>query len=214
MAGKILNDAQIVYAMLNGDVVVTPLLSVRQVGATIDLRLGTEFVVKRMDRLTYFDPIGFNRQEHKDPGGVARYYETIKKVEPTTPFVLHPGHFALGCTLEYIKLPPTIGGQLEGRSGWAREGLNVHSTAGLIHPGHDGVIVFELQNAGTHPLPLYPGTRVAQLWLYELTGDTKRPYGKQEEARYVHDFATSYGRPWMDWEFEALSNALDGKGEL
>lgn len=80
----------------------------------------------------------------------------------------------------------------------------MHSTAGFIHPGHKGIIVFELQNLGTHPLPLYPGTRVAQLLLYELEAPARQPYSEQEHAKYVNDVATSYGRPWEDWEFGRL----------
>jgi deoxycytidine triphosphate deaminase len=70
------------------------------------------------------------------------------------------------------------------------------------------VIVFELQNAGTHPLPLYPGIRVAQLLLYELD-KTEIPYSSGIDAKYVRDFVTTYGRPWMDWEFDRLRQAID-----
>jgi|ERR1700674_501727 len=204
MKPRILTDSEVVYALLTNAIVVTPLLSKSQVGATLDLRLGTEFVVKKMDRLTHIDPIWFNQLERSDPEVMVRFYETVKLVDPTTAFVLHPGQFALGCTLEYIDLPPQIGGMLEGRSSWAREGLNVHSTAGLIHPGHKGVIVFELLNAGSHPIPLYPGIRVAQLLLYELDSVTRQPYGLRDDSKYSRYVATNFGRPWADWEFECL----------
>jgi dCTP deaminase len=205
MANRILNDVEVLHAILKDDIVVTPLVRPDQVGGTIDLRLGTEFVVKRMDRLTHFDPVRFNKEHRKDAEAAMQYYETIKRVEPNSYFVLHPGQFALGCTLEYIRLSKQIGGQLEGRSSWAREGLNVHSTAGLIHPGHEGVIVFELQNAGTHPLPLYPGIRVAQLWLYELSDTAKHSYS-DENPKYLKDIETTYGRPWEDWDFDVLAD--------
>jgi deoxycytidine triphosphate deaminase len=161
-----------------------------------------------MDRFTHLDPVDFHRRQKKDPEAVLKYYEVIKKVDPREPFILHPGHFALGCTLEYVRLDPDIGALLEGRSSWAREGLNVHSTAGIIHPGHRGIIVFELLNGGSHPIPLYPGTRVAQLLLYELEHAVVNPYGASDsEAKYLPDVAT-YGRPWEDWEFGHLSKEL------
>lgn len=207
-SGRILSDSEIVYYLLRNKIIITPLVDHAQVRSTVDLRLGTEFVVKKMDRWTHLDPIEFHRLQEKDPESVLQFYEVIKRLEPKTPFILHPNHFALGCTLEYIYLPPEIGGMLEGRSSWAREGLNVHSTAGIIHPGHKGIIVFELSNSGSHPIPLYPGMRVAQLLLYELANPTQSPYGPDVEAKYTKYVATNFGRPWEDWEFAWLAKKL------
>ena len=57
---RILNPQQIVYALLQGRITVTPLLAPEQIGPTIDLRLGTDFLIKKMDRLTHFDAVDFN----------------------------------------------------------------------------------------------------------------------------------------------------------
>ena len=54
------------------------------------------------------------------------------------PFVLHPGEFALGTTVERIVLPDDIVGRLEGKSSLGRLGLLIHSTAGYVDPGWDG----------------------------------------------------------------------------
>lgn len=209
--GRILTDAELVFKLLNRSVVITPLLDARQVGSTIDLRLGTEFVVKQMNRLTHLDPVAFNRAEREKPESTRQFYSTVEIVDPREAFVLHPHQFALGCTLEYIRLPSSIGGMLEGRSSWAREGLNVHSTAGLIHPGHRGIIVFELLNAGTHPILLHPGIRVAQLLLYEFDSPSIEPYDPSAGAKYTNYVGTNFGRPWEDWEFACL--AADKRGE-
>lgn len=206
--GRILSDSEIVSYLLDKKVVITPLLDCDQVKSTVDLRLGTEFVVKRMDRFPHLDPVAFNRDHKKDPDAVLQLCEVIKRLEPQTPFILHPNHFALACTLEYISLPANIGGMLEGRSSWAREGLNVHSTAGIIHPGHKGIIVFELSNSGSHPISLFPGMRVAQLLLYELSTDTQSPYGSDAAAKYTKYVATNFGRPWEDWEFDCLADKI------
>lgn len=203
--GRILSDAEIVLHLLNKDIVITPLVDYGQVKSTVDLRLGTEFVVKRMDRFPHLDPVLFYKEHKKDPDASLELSEVIKRIEPQTAFILHPNHFALACTLEYIFLPANIGGLLEGRSSWAREGLNVHSTAGIIHPGHKGIIVFELSNSGSHPISLYPGMRVAQLLLYELATDTQNPYGSDTGAKYTKYVATNFGRPWEDWEFDCLA---------
>lgn len=213
MSARFLSDAEVVLKLMQDEIVLSPLLSTDQIGMTIDLRLGTEFVVKKMDRLTHLDPVDFHRIEASNPQEILGYYDSVKIVDPLSRFVLHPGQFALGCTLEFLSLPSHIGGLLEGRSSWAREGLNVHSTAGIIHPGHRGIIVFELMNAGTHPIPLHPGIRVAQLLLYELDNASIHPYGPKSRAKYSRFVATNFGRPWEDWEFGVLSRKLRGKAK-
>jgi dCTP deaminase len=50
-------------------------------------------------------------------------------------FVLQPGQFVLGATLEKICLPNDIVGQLTGKSSLARLGVMVHVTAGFIDAG-------------------------------------------------------------------------------
>ncbi|WP_350189255.1 dCTP deaminase [Thalassobaculum sp.] len=204
-ASGILTDREVAQLLLSRDIVITPILDDEQIGPTIDLRLGTEFVVKKMNNLSSYNPVRFLRRQREDSLYVDKYYERVSLVHPSEAFVLHPGEFALGCTLEFIVLPGNIGAQLEGRSSWAREGLNVHSTAGLIHPGHKGIIVFELQNLGTHSLRLYPGIRVAQLLFYRLSSAVERPY---VEERYSGMISTVFGRPWEDKEFNAIERAL------
>jgi dCTP deaminase len=217
-----LSDAEVVAALLAEEIIITPLLSVKQIGMTVDLRLGTVFGVRKLDRLGQFDPVFFRNLQSTEPQGLSKYYDIIKRVDPTEPFILHAGKFVLGTTLEYLVLRSHISGVLEGRSGWAREGLNVHSTASFIHPGHKGSIVFELSNVGSHPLPLYPGTRVAQIRFTRLRHENKVPYGSRPEDKYGSGVQLSeaigtrgrssatdtglamFGRPWQDWEFEKI----------
>lgn len=203
----ILSEVEIVHAMLQGDIVVIPAPSVDQIGPTLDLRLGTEFIIKRMDSMPHYDPREFRQIYDEDPEKIMRFYEIVKRVDPEQPFWLHPSQFAIGCTLEYVHLPAAIGADLEGTSSWAREGLNVHSTAGLIHPGHSGTITLELHNVGTHPIALYTGTRVAQLRLYRLGVPAPWAYAERK-VRYAKYVAPTIGRPWEAWEFEALSERI------
>lgn len=207
--GKILTDIQILQAIFTRRIVVAPLLSPHQIGAnTLDLRLGTHFILKRMDRMSHLDPVALHKRQLTDPERVLQYYEVVKREVPIEPFILHQGQFVLGCTLEYIRLPADIGAILEGRSTWAREGLKVHSTASLIHPGHDGIIVFELENTTSMAISLYPGVRVAQLLFYEQTAESAQPYAKSRRSKYVRYMATGYGKPWEDGEFELIQDAL------
>jgi dCTP deaminase len=229
-----LSDSEVVTALLNREITITPLLSVKQIGMTVDLRLGTLFGVRNLAKLTHFDPVWFRQNQSGGSHKLLKYYDISKRVDPTEPFILHPGRFVLGCTLEYVILKSNISGVLEGRSGWAREGLNVHSTASFIHPGHSGSIVFELSNVGSHPLPLYPGTRVAQIRFTRLRYANVAPYGSRVEDKYgnsmrlretsgtaVEDQAelmtatdsrlTMFGRPWQDWEFARIADEKRGR---
>ena len=72
-------------------------------------------------------------------------------------FILHPGEFVLGATLERISLPDDLVARLDGKSSLGRLGLQVHSTAGLADPGFTGQITLELSNMTRLPISLYPG---------------------------------------------------------
>src|SRR5687767_569534 len=61
----------------------------------------------------------------------------LVEVKDSAPFILHPGEFVLGSTLERISLPDDLVARLEGKSSLGRLGLLIHSTAGFIDPGWD-----------------------------------------------------------------------------
>ena len=95
----------------------------------------------------------------------------------TTPFVLHPGEFVLGSTLEVVTLPDDLAGRLEGKSSLGRLGLLTHSTAGFIDPGFTGHITLELSNVANLPITLWPGMKIGQLCLFRLSSPAEHPYG-------------------------------------
>jgi deoxycytidine triphosphate deaminase len=77
-------------------------------------------------------------------------------------FVLHPGSFLLGATLEFIALPTDMAGFVLSRSGYGRAGLLI-ATATYIHPGWKGCLTLELENLGEVPIKLRPACAVGQL---------------------------------------------------
>jgi dCTP deaminase len=95
-------------------------------------------------------------------------------------FILHPGQFALGTTLERIAVPNDILGKLEGKSTLGRLGLMIHSTAGYVDPGWDGELTLELSNVATLPIMLRPGMRIGQMSFERMTSPVERPYGSAE----------------------------------
>lgn len=134
--------------------------------SSVDVRLDSLFRVFNNTRYTHIDPA---RQQD----------ELTSLVEPgeDEPFVLHPGEFVLGSTLEICTLPDDLAGRLEGKSSLGRLGLLTHSTAGFIDPGFSGHITLELSNVANLPITLWPGMKIGQLCLIQLSSPAANPYG-------------------------------------
>jgi dCTP deaminase len=156
-------------ARFPGRLTVSPILSLRQLGDTsIDLRMGNQFIVFRRHTQGLIKPFELSRVE------LHRFQER-RVVRFGSKFVLHPGVLALAATFEYIQLPSNLEGQVEGRSSWARLGLQI-ATATCVEPGFSGVITFELSNIGNMPVEVHPGVRIAQLILRTTASNVKNPY--------------------------------------
>jgi dCTP deaminase len=134
--------------------------------SSVDVRLDRMFRVFNNTRYTHIDPA-----KQQD--------ELTSLVEPPEgePFVLHPGEFVLGSTLELVTLADDLAGRLEGKSSLGRLGLLTHSTAGFIDPGFSGHITLELSNVANLPITLWPGMKIGQLCILRLTSPSERPYG-------------------------------------
>ncbi|CAB4881098.1 unannotated protein [freshwater metagenome] len=93
-------------------------------------------------------------------------------------FMLHPGEFVLGSTLERIGVPDDLVARIEGKSSLGRLGLLIHSTAGFIDAGFDGHITLELSNVASLPITIYPGMKIGQVSFMRMTTPADNPYGK------------------------------------
>lgn len=180
----------------NDPLVITPLLNPKdQIGdASIDVRLGSEFIVIKKRALRSLD-----FREHASIRRNIRGYQERVRIEYTRGFVLHPNQLVLGSTLEYVKLPTTVGCHVIGRSSWGRLGL-VIETASAVAPCFSGAITLELLNVGEVPIVLYPGVRIAQLVFHSTSSTTtysgryKNPTGPQF-SRVYDDKDLSYWCP-------------------
>ena len=54
-----------------------------------------------------------------------------------------------------------------------------HSTAGFLDPGFIGHVTLELSNVANLPITLYPGMRIGQIAVFQLTTAAERPYGSR-----------------------------------
>lgn len=93
-------------------------------------------------------------------------------------FMLHPGEFVLGSTLERVGVPNDLVARVEGKSSLGRLGLLIHSTAGFIDAGFDGHVTLELANVANLPITLYPGMKIGQISFMKMTSPAENPYGK------------------------------------
>lgn len=213
--------------------VISPIIDSRQIGtSSIDLRLGTEWEAMRPYRFGALDP-------GEDPDTAAELLRRgVDEFRLTAGqrhgVVLHPDELLLALTLEYLHLPEDLCGRLEGRSTWARQGLQVHATAGMVDAGFAGYLTLELQNTGRIPLVLYPGLRVAQMAFHPVTmtaysyrAKPSAGYSGQSKARsrFVeepeHRYRSVYMKKEQDDERDRLERARliapvsdDGQGDV
>ena len=134
--------------------------------ASVDLKLGTSFRVFHNHRLPAIDLA-------QPPSGVTEHVQ----IEDSANFVIHPGEFVLGTTVEWVELPDDIVARIEGMSSLGRLGLIVHATAGFVDPGFSGTLTLEITNLTRVPIVLWPGKPIAQLSFMTLDRPAERPYG-------------------------------------
>jgi dCTP deaminase len=101
----------------------------------------------------------------------------LVEITDDEPFILHPGEFVLGSTLEVVSLPDDLVARLEGKSSLGRLGLLIHSTAGFIDPGFEGNVTLELSNVANLPITIYHGMKIGQISFMQMTEPTSTPYG-------------------------------------
>jgi dCTP deaminase len=168
---------QAIYSRQGSDrLVISPLLDKTQIGrGAVDLRLGTEFLLLRRTQQPGLDP-GEDRQREVDE------MQERLVVPFGDKFWLHPRHFVLAATLEYLRIPADMAAYVVGRSSWGRLGLIV-ATAVYVHPGFRGCLTLELVNDGDSPIRLSPGVRIAQLAIHRVEGSAT-PSDKQSD-KYV-----------------------------
>lgn len=194
----ILSDRDIKARMMSGDIVVTSPDEdhMGNVGASsMDLRLGRHFKIYNHSKYAVLDPM--QPETFKD---VARLIEVDEENEP---FVVQPGEFVLGVTLEKIKIADDLVARVEGRSSLGRLGIIVHSTAGFVDAGFEGTITLEITNINRMPVALYPGMRVCQLAFETMSSRAEVPYQKKASSKYQGQLYPEESKISADPEFIA-----------
>lgn len=174
-----LSDRDIKKALQNKHIRITPQPDLAaQLGSnSLDLRLGNSFRVFEHSKYAYIDPF--------DTASNAAVTRELM-VQENERFIIQPGDFVLGTTIEYVEIPDDMTGRLEGRSSIGRLGIVIHSTAGSIECGFQGKITLEIANMGKMPVALYPGMRICALSFEKLSSPAAVPYYKKKSAKYAN----------------------------
>src|SRR5436189_5310905 len=137
----VLSDRTIARYLEEGRIEIDPYDESLLQPSSVDVRVDRYFRVFHNNRYPYIDV----RKEQED-------LTELVEVEEDTAFVLHPGEFLLGSTLERVRLSDDLVARLDGKSSLGRLGLLIHSTAGFVDPGCDGLGTFGLSNVANRRL--------------------------------------------------------------
>jgi dCTP deaminase len=162
----VLSDRDIRAEIEAGRIVIDPYLPEAVQPSSVDLHLDRRFRVFRNSRYPYIDV----REEQPE-------LTELVEIGDDDPFVLHPGEFVLGSTLERVALPDDVVARLDGKSSLGRLGLLIHSTAGFVDPGWDGNLTLELSNVANLPITLYDGMKIGQISFQRMSSPVEVAYG-------------------------------------
>lgn len=186
----VLSDRSIREAIEAGKISIEPYSDRDVQPASVDFHLANKILVFRNSTLPYIDL----RNE------VPNLTEEVI-IEDNEPFMLHPGEFVLGSTLEKLTLSNDLVARIEGKSSLGRLGLMIHSTAGFIDPGWSGNLTLELANVSRLPITLYFGMRIGQISFQQMTTEADRPYGSKElSSRYQGQESPTASRAHLDFD--------------
>ena len=185
----VLSDATISRLLAEGRVEIDPYDDALLQPSSVDVRVDRFFRVFHNNRYPFID-VKVEQAELTE----------LVEVEEEQPFVLHPGEFVLGSTLERIRLPDDLVARLEGKSSLGRLGLLIHSTAGFIDPGWDGHVTLELSNVANLPITIYPGMKIGQISFMQLSEPTSTPYGSTSlGSKYQGQRGPTPSRYWQNF---------------
>jgi dCTP deaminase len=185
----ILSDRDIKIAIKEKRIVIDPLFPDCIQPASVDLHLGSEFLVFKNTGHTCID---LKKPMDDLMDGV--------KIDKNKPFVLHPGEFALGRTYEVTGVADDMVGRLEGKSSLGRVGLIIHATAGYLDPGNILKMTLELHNIANLPIVLYYKMPIAQMSFTPLSSHADNPYGsKKLQSKYYKASKPQASQYWKNF---------------
>jgi dCTP deaminase len=188
----VLSDVTIARLLGEGRIEIDPYDPSLLQPSSVDVRVDRYFRVFRNNRYGYIN-VKVEQEELTEP----------VEIEGDEPFILHPGEFVLGSTLERVRLPDDLVARLEGKSSLGRLGLLIHSTAGFIDPGWDGHVTLELSNVANLPITIYHGMKIGQISFMQLSEPAATPYGSGGlGSKYQGQRGPTASRYWQNFRQE------------
>ena len=163
-------------------IIITPLIDEKFDHDSVDLRLGCYFRVPAVSTIECVKPYQDTVEHYPElvhkpysrgrTKGVKKGAKDGKGVNAESTIILQPHHAVLASTLEYIKMPGDVSGEILTKSSWARIFISIAS-APWIHPFYRGCLTLEVSNLGNVPVALPIGKPMAQLIFIKLEGQIK-----------------------------------------
>jgi dCTP deaminase len=189
---SILTKKEVLNLIENGGLSFTPELDEYQLQPnSIDLRTGWSFYVPDTWKYNEKGRVAIIA-DYLDGKNTEEYFKLIK-LKPGQFFEILPKESILISTLEKITLSSgRIAGNIYPRSSALRRGLQINT--GLVDCRYNGQLTIPVVNNSNHVIKIYPGERLCQLQLFELSSELNEEDAKQhgrQEAKYVG--STPYG---------------------
>ena len=186
----VLSDRTIREEIQSGRIFIDPYRDDLVQPSSVDLRVDSKYRVFNNSRYPFID--------------VRKPMEELTELvttEEDEPFILHPGEFVLGQTLERVTLPDDLVARLEGKSSLGRLGLLIHSTAGFVDAGFSGNLTLELSNVANLPITIYHGMPIGQLSFMRMDRAVERPYGDGENrSKYQGQSEPTASRYYLNFD--------------
>ena len=194
MIQGLLESADIFNRVVNQkDLGITPWERERLQPASYEMALSSRFLI--------FDPL----VEVIDPLKLGEYTRWVNIDDDEQPwydagyYLLRPGEFILGSSVETFTFPPDLAGELTGKSSIGRLGLQVHATAGFFDPGFSGTATLEISNISPCAIKLWPGLLVAQMRFVTMSRPSEWAYGHPSRNSHYQGQSgatpSRYGQP-------------------
>lgn len=133
-----------------------------------DISLAPEMKLFTNTYTSVIDPKNFDRQSLVDL--TLHFSNTYND----SYFILPPNSFALGRSIETVKLPKRVTAICLDKSTYARCGLVINAT--VIEPAWFGHITLEFSNTTNLPMKIYANEGIAQLLFFESDEDCLTSY--------------------------------------
>lgn len=145
--------------------------------AGYDLRLGDELLLFKNTYNEVIDPKRFKDDKYR-----SKVFDqvlssvTLCGLNVTgRGFLIPPHSYALGASLEYIRMPRWLKGRCVGKSTLARCGILINTTP--IEPGWHGHLTIEISNITPCPALVYAREGIAQLEFEIMESEPEQDYG-------------------------------------